>query len=178
VPPILRAEWVDLSPAADGRDRLPSAKVPALLSGGPPRTDRTAPPGPGRRYFGPGDVVRNASLIFSDRSTVEIDSFFQQCSFTLADETELVVGPQGVLADCTITGGGRITVHGQFYEGQSPGIDRPQQVRVSASGLLVGSIRQGSAGTRFAFEAGSRLRLKILRAETARGDGEGVSKQP
>ena len=56
-----------------------------------------------------------------------------------------------------------ITVHGQFFEHESPGIVGPRELLVSKGGALVASVKQNEALTRFAFERGSRLRVKIVR---------------
>jgi hypothetical protein len=42
-----------------------------------------------------------------------------------------------------------------------------RQVMVSASGALVASVQQHAELTRFAFERGSRLRVKIVRSSKA-----------
>ena len=67
------------------------------------------------------------------------------------------------LADCHIAGAGSITVHGQFFERESPGIVGPRQLTVSRQGALVASVQQGADLTRFRFERGSRLRVKIVK---------------
>jgi hypothetical protein len=117
---------------------------------------------PARRYFGRGDVLRNASLAFDAGAHVEIDSLFENCSITLGEGTQLVVGDRGVLADCNIAGAGSITVNGQFFERESPGIVGPRELVVSRGGALVASVEQVPAVTRFRFERGSRLRVKIV----------------
>jgi len=121
-----------------------------------------APPA-SRRYFGQGDVLKNATLDFEPGARVEIDSLFQNCAINLGEGTQLVVGETGVLADCQIAGAGSVTVHGQFFERESPGIVGPREVIVSSKGALVASVEQLAELTRFAFERGSRLRLKIIR---------------
>jgi hypothetical protein len=167
-PGAVRAEWIDNSPRGDGRIRITGGQIAALLSGQPLAS--AAPAEPERRagvhrYFGPGDCVSNARLAFGEKATVEVDSFFQNCTLNLGDDTELVVGKEGVLADCTIIGGGRITLHGQFFEGNSPGIVGPSDVVVTETGALVASVQQGRQGTRFSFLRGSRLRIKISGAQ-------------
>ena len=54
-------------------------------------------------------------------------------------------------------------MHGHFFERESPGIVGARQVMVSANGALVASVKQHAELTRFAFERGSRLRVKIVR---------------
>jgi len=53
-------------------------------------------------------------------------------------------------------------VHGHFFEKESPGIVGPREVVVSSKGALVASVQQCTELTRFAFERGSRLRVKIV----------------
>jgi uncharacterized protein YjbI with pentapeptide repeats len=115
----------------------------------------------GKRYFGKGDVLRNAALEFDAAASVEIESLFEQCSITLGDGTELVIGKAGVLSGCQIKGAGRVTVHGKFVEREAPGITGVTQLVVSAGGSLVGSVEQPAELTRFAFEPGCYLRTKI-----------------
>jgi hypothetical protein len=120
-----------------------------------------------RRYFGRGDVLRNATLQFDAGAQVEIDSLFQNCTINVGVETELVIGPSGVLADCEIIGAGCITVHGKFFERNSPGIVGARKLMVSAKGAVVSAIAQGAEPTGFAFESGSQLRVKITPAGAA-----------
>src|SRR4030095_10188686 len=110
--------------------------------------------GAAKRYFGRGDVLRNANLEFGEAAYVEIESRFEQCSIALGQGAELIIGPNGVLSECQITGGGNITVHGQFYEGTSPGILNPKQLVVSAAGSVVSAVAQPAEKTHFAFEPG------------------------
>ena len=83
-----------------------------------------AGPGPGKRYFGKGDVLRNAHLEFDSGASVEIESLFEQCTIALGKGTELVVGKSGVLSGCQFRGPGLITVHGKFVERESAGHQR------------------------------------------------------
>jgi uncharacterized protein YjbI with pentapeptide repeats len=154
------ASWVDTSEAGDGTGRISNGEIPALLTGLRAVVVATAPAS--RRYFGHGDVLKNATLDFEAGARVEIDSLFENCAINLGEGTELVVGESGVLADCRIAGGGSVTVHGQFFERESPGIDGAREVIVSSRGALVASVKQAEALTRFAFERGSRLRVKIV----------------
>jgi uncharacterized protein YjbI with pentapeptide repeats len=117
--------------------------------------------GAGKRYFGKGDVLRNANLEFDAAASVEIESLFEQCSITLGDGTELVVGKAGVLSGCQIKGAGKITIHGKFVERESPGIQGVTQLVVSSGGSLIGAVEQPAELTRFAFEPGCMLRMKI-----------------
>jgi hypothetical protein len=117
------------------------------------------------RYFGRGDVLRNASLQFDEGATVEIESLFEQCTIALGRGTELLIGPDGVLSGCQITGAGNITVNGKFFEAQGkrngPGIIGAHQLVVSATGAMVGAVQQPPELTRFAFEPGCQLRMRI-----------------
>jgi hypothetical protein len=115
-----------------------------------------------RRYFGRGDVLRNATLAFDAGAQVEIDGLFQNCTINVGHETELVIGPSGVLADCEIVGAGCITVHGKFFERAAPGIVGPRKLMVSARGAVVSAIAQSGEPTGFVFESGCQLRVKII----------------
>jgi hypothetical protein len=157
---VVDVTWLDLSPAGDGSGRVENGVIPTILSVGalaPPRTDEVR-----RRYFGRGDVLRNATLQFDAGARVEIDSLFQNCTINLGDQTELVIGPAGVLADCEIAGAGLVTVHGKFFERQSPGIVGPRVLSVSAGGAVVSAVSQNPESTQFAFEMGCQLRVKIV----------------
>jgi uncharacterized protein YjbI with pentapeptide repeats len=120
---------------------------------------------PGKRYFGKGDVLRNAHLEFDSGASVEIESLFEQCTIALGKGTELVVGKSGVLSGCQIKGAGLITIHGKFVERESPGIVGATQLVVTAGGSLVGAVEQPPEQTRFAFEPGCMLRMKIQQAK-------------
>jgi hypothetical protein len=76
-----------------------------------------------------------------------------------------------VLSGCQITGAGNITIHGKFFESASPGIVGATQLIVSAGGSLVGAVEQPETWTRFAFEPGCRLRMKILSAKSQSKNG-------
>jgi uncharacterized protein YjbI with pentapeptide repeats len=153
--------WVDTSEAGDGTGRITNGEIPGLLTGLRAQPGATAPAS--RRYFGHGDVLKNATLDFEPGARVEIDSLFENCAINLGEGTELVVGESGVLADCHIEGAGSITVHGQFFERESPGIVGPRELVVSNAGALVASVKQNAELTRFGFERGSRLRVKIVK---------------
>src|SRR5262249_21441428 len=125
-----------------------------------------APPAQGVRYFGQGDVLRNATLEFGEGVKVQIESRFEQCSIALGRGADLTIGKSGVLAHCRIEGAGNITLHGRFYERESPGIVGPGQLVVTSEGQLVGAVEQAPELTRFSFEPGCKLRMKILRARS------------
>lgn len=156
---VVEVTWLDLSPAGDGSGRIENGVIPSILSRGALAisSEETR-----RRYFGRGDVLRNATLQFDAGARVEIDSLFQNCTINLGEQTELVIGPSGVLADCEIAGAGRITVHGKFFERETPGIIGPRVLAVSAGGAVVAAIAQNVDATQFAFEMGCQLRVKIV----------------
>src|SRR5262249_36812153 len=121
----IEVTWLDVSPAGDGSQRVENGVIPTILTAG--TSAAGAPAGDGRRrYFGRGDVLRNAALQFDAGAQIEIDSLFQNCTIELGDRTELVIGPSGVLVDCEIVGAGNVTVHGKFFERKSPGIVGPR----------------------------------------------------
>jgi hypothetical protein len=158
--PGARADWLDTSGEGNGSSRAPDGALSALVTG------TGAMPGGGRaerRYFGSGDVLRNATLQLGDGARVEIDSLFENCVVELGPGTSLVVGKSGVLADCRILGGGDITIHGHVFERESPGIVRPRALTVTSQAAVVASVEQAAGPTHFAFERGSRMRLKILK---------------
>jgi hypothetical protein len=157
-------QWIDASSRGDGSERLTNGQIPALLSGVEPIAAENG----SARYLGEGDVLRNALLKFAPGARVRIDGLLVGCTIELGDEAELVIGPRGVLASCTVTGTGRIVVQGKFYEGKSPGIVGLRAIDVREHAVLVAAVEQASVGAMFAFERGSKLRLKVLRPRTER----------
>jgi hypothetical protein len=152
------AEWIDMSPAADGSQRS------ALTDFG--KRDSQPAAGSGeRRFFGIGDVLRNAELEFDDGAIVEIQSRFERCNIRLGDDVELVIGEHGMLDDCTISGG-RLRVLGKFLERRTPGLIGPSELFVSEKGAVAATVLQVLEPTNFAFERGCRLRVQIKRGET------------
>jgi hypothetical protein len=109
-------------------------------------------------------VLRNAALEFGARTSVEIDSRFENCTVVLGEGTELVIGKSGVLKDCQVSGAGDVTVHGRFLENQKPGISGVKKLVVSSQGGVISTIIQPPEGTVFAFEPGCQLRVKLSRA--------------
>ncbi|MGH7329849.1 MAG: pentapeptide repeat-containing protein, partial [Polyangiaceae bacterium] len=163
-PENLKVEWIDMSSEGDGSKRVLAAQVVAVLTG----QSMAAAPAAGRgnvRYFGRGDVLRNASLQFDDGACIEIESLFEHCTIALGNGTELIVGTEGVLSGCQITGAGNITINGKFIERDSPGIVGASQLIVSSGGSLVGAVEQPPEWTRFAFEPGCVLRMKIMQSK-------------
>jgi len=152
--------WVDMSPAGDGSQRVENGVISSALTGIATRPIVNVRD----RYFGRGDVLRDARLHFDSGAKVEIDSLFQNCTIQIGDDTEVIVGESGVLADCEIVGAGIVTVHGKFFERKSPGIVGLRQLSVSNHGVVVAAVSQNSDLTRFAFEAGCQLRVKIIPA--------------
>jgi hypothetical protein len=155
----IEVSWLDLSPAGDGTQRVENGVIPSVLTAG---AMQTVVDDVRRRYFGRGDVLRNATLQFDAGARVEIDSLFQNCTIHVGIDTELVIGPSGVLADCEIIGGGSITVHGKFFEKASPGIVGARKLMVSARGAVVSTVAQSGEPTGFAFQSGCQLRVKII----------------
>ena len=158
-----RADWLDDTVEGTGANRVTGPNIANLLAG------MAVAAGPAnKRYFGRGDVLRNAHLEFDAGAAVEIESLFEHCTISLGDQTELVVGKAGLLSGCQIRGAGRITIHGKFVEQESPGIVGATQLVVSSAGSLVAAIEQPPEMTRFAFEPGCMLRVKIQPAKKDR----------
>jgi hypothetical protein len=149
------ADWVDDSVDGNGSRKVTGSDVTALLSG------QAVAPSVNKRFFGKGDVLRNAHLEFDTGAAVEIESLFEHCTIALGDGSELVIGKSGVLNGCQVKGAGKITIHGKFVERESPGIAGATQLVVSSIGSLVGAVEQSPERTRFAFEPGCHLRMKI-----------------
>ncbi len=53
-------------------------------------------------------------------------------------------------------------MHGKFFERESPGIVGPRVLSVSAGGAVASAVAQNHDRTRFAFEMGCQLRVKIV----------------
>jgi hypothetical protein len=182
----IKADWLDNSPNADGSVRVQAAQVQAVLSGElPAPSTRESTRSANHRYFGRGDVLRNASLQFDEGATVEIESLFEACTIALGRGTELLIGPDGVLSGCQITGAGNITINGKFFEAtggggrknnnsNGPAIIGAHQLVVSATGALVGAVQQPQELTRFAFEPGCQLRMRITTSREGSGNGNGA----
>jgi hypothetical protein len=165
----VRAEWVDASIDGNGSRKAHGDEVTALLMG---RVEAPieVPVAANKRFFGRGDVLRDAKLEFGAGAYVEIESVFERCTISLGEGTELVVGEHGVLSGCQIEGAGRVTVHGKFVELQTPGVVGITQLCVSAGGSFFGAVAQPPDDhTEFAFEPGCVLRLKITHAKTMNG---------
>jgi hypothetical protein len=133
------------------------------MKNGSTLTRATAPaPDQSKRFFGPGDVLRNAALEFGEKSVVEIESRFENCSIGLAAGAVLKLGEHGVLQGCQVVGFGEIVIYGEFREnGKSPGFIGPKRLTVGKHGVVSGSLQQPPELTEFFFEQGCRLRLKI-----------------
>jgi hypothetical protein len=158
------AEWVDFSThtsevkvkGAEIQAHLAKARSAAFAPVPTTAADQT------KRFFGKGDILRNASLEFGEQSLVEIESRFERCTIALQSGARLVIGPNGMLEGCQIRGAGEIVVHGSFEEnGQSPGIVGPRRLIVGKDGYVSGAVQQATDLTQFAFERGCVLRLKI-----------------
>ncbi len=160
------AEWVDFSEFGDGRTKCPGASLVeqyGQMKNGSAVSKSPAPsPDQGKRFFGPGDVLRNATLEFGEKSLVEIESRFENCSIGLAAGAILKLGKHGVLQGCQIVGFGEIVIHGEFREnGKSPGFVGPKRLIVGKHGVVSSSVQQPPELTEFFFEHGCRLQLKI-----------------
>jgi hypothetical protein len=151
------ADTIDVSEQGDQSEVLSGSRIAGFFSG------KVEAETDGTRYFGRGDVLRDALLEFGANSSIHIDSRFENCSLTLGEGAELVIGDSGVLKDCQIQGNGNITIHGRFFERQAPGIRGPRSLVVSSRGAMVGAIEQAQGDTVFAFQPGCRLRVKIMR---------------
>jgi len=161
------ARWVDFS-TRTGEFRVTGDELVAyytsLKGAAEERVEAVAATGRARRFFGEGDVLRNASLEFGEDSVVEVQSRFEDCSIELSDGAQLTIGEDGALHGCRITGPGEIVVHGSFVHNDgSPSIVGPRCVTVGRSGEIAGTLEQHVDLTRFAIESGCALRLKVLR---------------
>jgi uncharacterized protein YjbI with pentapeptide repeats/cytoskeletal protein CcmA (bactofilin family) len=154
LPAEVIVEWADGSPNGDGSQLLDARQVRRLVGDEPSAQPQT------QRYLGEGDVIRNAELRFADTAAVHIESELVGCTIQLAPDAELVLGERGTMRDCTIVGG-RLTIHGRFFEGGRTGLRDPRSLVVSKTGVLASRIQQPTQPTQFAFERGCRLRLDI-----------------
>lgn len=160
------AEWVDFSEFADGRAKCSgetfAEQYQQMKNAASARAASQSALEPGKRFFGRGDVLRHAALEFGDKSQVEIESRFENCSISLGSGAVLKLGKHGVLQGCQIVGFGEIDIAGEFREnGQSPGIVGPKRMIVRMDGVVTGSVQQPPTMTEFAFENGCHLQLKI-----------------
>jgi uncharacterized protein YjbI with pentapeptide repeats len=161
------AEWVDFSSMANGDMRCPGASLASgylQMKNGGAREALAAPSDPAKRFFGHGDVLRNATLEFGEKSQVEIESRFENCDISLGPGAVLTLGRQGVLQGCQVVGFGEIVINGEFKEnGKGPGIVGPKRLIVGKEGVFSGSVQQPPEQTEFGFERGCQLKLRILR---------------
>ena len=88
--------------------------------------------------------------------------------------TELIIGKNGVMRGCQVRGGGKLIVNGTFIERASPGLDGISELVVSSEGSIVSALAQPPDHTRFAFEPGCILRMKIMKPT----NGSRVSREP
>ncbi len=161
------AEWVNFSTSSTEL-KVPGSELVAFITKVRSAAFAPAPLAPAaeqnKRFFGIGDVLRNASLEFGEGSVVEIESTFERCSIALREGARLVVGTHGVLRGCQISGAGEIVVHGIFEEADlTPGFVGPTRLIVGREGVVAGVVKQAAASTQFAFERGCILRLGIQR---------------
>jgi uncharacterized protein YjbI with pentapeptide repeats len=163
---LVVAEWVDFSESGDGETKCPGASMveqyEQMKNGAPSNGSAAALSDQGRRFFGQGDVLRNATLEFGEKSQVEIESRFENCSIALGAGAVLKLGKHGVLQGCQVVGFGEIVINGEFTEnGKGPGFVGPKRLIVGKNGVVSGSVQQPPELTEFGFESGCRLRLKI-----------------
>ena len=149
-------EWADGGSDGAGKHLVDTRQVRRLFVSEP----AVAASGAQQRFFGQGDVLRNAQLEFEAGAAVQVESRLQSCSIRLGPDAELVLGEHGVMEDCTIIGG-RLTIHGQFRQGEQPGLVNPRRLVVSKSGIVASTLQQPPDPTEFGFERGCRLRLQI-----------------
>jgi len=162
-------DWWDVGRAGDGTEREEAEAVGAFLRAPAERRVEVAAPAapapgpavPGGRFFGEGDVLKNAELEFSAGSAVEVRGRFENCAITLGAGAELRVGPGGLLRDCRIGGEGVVLVYGRLLNRakNTPVIARV--FLVGAGGTAVGTVQQPAGKTRFGFEPGCVLRLTL-----------------
>jgi len=160
------ADWVDFSEFGTGEIRCPGASLveqyEQMRRGGAVSAPVTSSSDQVKRFFGPGDVLRNATFEFGEKSLVEIESRFENCSIALGAGATLKLGKQGVLEGCQVVGFGEIVIHGEFREnGKKPGLVGTKRLIVCKEGTVSGSLQQPPESTEFGFERGCRLRLKI-----------------
>ena len=110
------------------------------------------------------DYLNGARLLFTDGADVTLRGLLEQCLLQLGPGTDLTIAPDAALIDCRILGGRRITIAGAVLDGPTSAIPlvEPRAITVAASGVLAGQVQQPAGRTCFAFERGSRLRLRIL----------------
>jgi uncharacterized protein YjbI with pentapeptide repeats len=160
------AEWVDFSEAGNGEEKVFGdalvAQYKLMKSGGAAAAPAPAASDQAKRFFGKGDVLRNATLEFGDESIVEIESRFENCAIALAPGAVLTLGKHGILQGCQVVGFGEIVIQGEFREnGKGPGIVGPKRLTVRKDGVVVSAVQQAPHLTEFSFEQGCRLRMKI-----------------
>jgi hypothetical protein len=157
----VKADWIDGSADGDGSAQLALPQALKLLSGEVTSKNGAAALA-GVRYFGRRDVLKGATLDFGEGAQVEIESVFQECTIHVGRGTEVVVKDVGVLSDCQILGPGNLTVLGHVFGSKGkPSIVGASQLIVRKAGGLDCAIEQAEPATRFAFEPGSRLRVRI-----------------
>jgi hypothetical protein len=161
------ADWVDFSVEGNGRLRIAGTelvdcyvRLKAGLNEIPTLNSARH-----KRFFGQGDVLRGATLEFSEECQVEIQSYLENCTIHLGHGSTLTVGCNGVLEGCTIVGSGNIVMAGKFFEGgASPGIVGPRRLHVGRQGTVVATVLQASTLTDFGFEHGCLLNLRIRKS--------------
>jgi hypothetical protein len=160
----IRIKWWDVSRAGDGTAREEGSGVGAFIeadSGANGGGQHPQPSTPAARFFGEDDVLRNAELEFGAASSVDVQGLFENCSITLGEGAELKIGPAGVIRDCRISGEGNVLIQGQMLNRNGNTPTTSKTFFVGSTGTAVGTIQQPRDLTRFGFEPGCTLRLKI-----------------
>jgi hypothetical protein len=160
----ITAEWIDFSANGDGTQRM---SMPQLVEHFKKGGSMLAPPPSAaapRRLFGKGDVMRNATLEFGALSVVDVEGRLENCTIVLGEGAHLRLGAEGVMDGCKISGDAEIEILGTFSQnGGGPGIVGARQLVVGRTGSVSTTLEQPKALTRFGFEKGCHLRMKIVR---------------
>jgi uncharacterized protein YjbI with pentapeptide repeats len=176
----VEAQWLDISAKGDGSERVTNGVIPSLLAGKAyvdvealerelaETKAASKAQAQTRRYLGLGDVIRGAELRFPANSIIECESILESCKIYLGDDAELIIGDQGLLVDCMISGPGKVRIDGKFYQGESPGIVELREVTVGTKAAVIADVAQGATNTNFSFAPGCALRMKISTSEDNR----------
>ena len=158
------AEWVDFSSTGNGEIRCPGASLASgylQMKNGGGRGCRGFL-GSRQTFFGHGDVLRNATLEFGEKSRWR-SSRFENCEISLGAGAVLTLGNRVLLQGCQVVSFGEIVINGSSKNGKGAGIVGPKRLIVGKNGVLSGSVQQPPEQTEFGFEHGCQLRLRILR---------------
>jgi uncharacterized protein YjbI with pentapeptide repeats len=151
--------------ALNGAAEVPTTEVAACMAAVFTGLGGGAPALPsGKASVARTEYLNGARLLFTDGADVTVHGLLEQCLLQLGPSTDLTIAPDAALIDCRILGGRRITIAGAVLDGPTSPIPlvEPRAITVAASGVLAGQVQQPTGRTCFAFERGSRLRLRIL----------------